>query len=146
MQKNGSVSARLMRRILSGGQARPTRRQRQGTRHRPAANQGVAGERQEEQSRRCKPYQPAEIIEADIFKLDLKEAEVVTLYLLPALNVKLIPQLEKLTPGTRIVSHDFDMQGVTPDQEVKVEAHDREHTVYVWTTPLKKEKETKESE
>jgi tRNA G37 N-methylase Trm5 len=82
-----------------------------------------------------------EIIEADIFKLDLKEANVVTLYLLPSLNVKLIPQLEKLKPGTRIVSHDFDMQGVTPDQEVKVEADDREHTVYLWTTPLKKEKE-----
>lgn len=41
-------------------------------------------------------------------------ANVVTLYLLPALNVRHIPQREKLRPGSRIVSHDFDMQGVTP--------------------------------
>ncbi|MEX2142543.1 MAG: methyltransferase domain-containing protein [Pirellulales bacterium] len=88
-----------------------------------------------------------EIIEADIFKLDLKEADVITLYLLPSLNVKLIPQLDKLKPGVRIVSHDFDMQGVKPDQEVTVEVEDdRERPVYLWTTPLKKEKETKASE
>ena len=80
-----------------------------------------------------------EIHQADIFELDLKEADVITLYLLPSLNVKLIPQLEKLRPGVRIVSHDFDMRGVKPDQEVSVEAEDREHTVYLWTTPLKKE-------
>ncbi len=46
----------------------------------------------------------------DIFKLDLGKATVITLYLLPSLNVRLIPQLEKLKPGVRIVSHDFDMQ------------------------------------
>lgn len=71
----------------------------------------------------------------DIFTLDLSPADVVTLYLLPSLNVKLIPQLEKLKPGSRIVSHDFDMRGVTPDQVVDMEGH----SVYLWTTPLKKE-------
>ena len=71
----------------------------------------------------------------------LKEANVVTLYLLPSLNVKLIPQLKKLKPGSRIVSHDFDMEGVIPDKTVKVNIPDgREHTVYLWTTPLKFEK------
>src|SRR6267142_95277 len=54
----------------------------------------------------------------DIFELDLSKADVITLYLLPALNVKLIPQLEKLKPGCRIVSHDFDMQGVKPKREI----------------------------
>ncbi|UCC96713.1 MAG: class I SAM-dependent methyltransferase, partial [Phycisphaerales bacterium] len=49
------------------------------------------------------------IEQADIFTLDLSKANVITLYLLPSLNVKLIPQLEKLRPGSRIVSHDFDM-------------------------------------
>src|SRR4051794_32235447 len=44
----------------------------------------------------------------NIFSLDLSEASVVTLYLLPSLNVKLIPQLKKLKDGSRIVSHDFD--------------------------------------
>ena len=82
------------------------------------------------------------IEQKDIFTLDLSPATVVTLYLLPSLNVKLIPQLEKLKPGTRIVSHDFDMKGVKPDQvlEVKSEHDGSSHTVYFWTTPLKKEK------
>ena len=81
------------------------------------------------------------IEQKDIFTLDLSEANVITLYLLPSLNVKLIPQLEKLKPGSRIVSHDFDMQGVTPDKVVKVDTGNggTEHTVYLWTTPLKKE-------
>ncbi|MFC1552589.1 SAM-dependent methyltransferase [Candidatus Latescibacterota bacterium] len=79
------------------------------------------------------------IEQRDVFTLDLSEASVITLYLLPSLNVKLIPQLKKLKPGTRIVSHDFDMRGVTPD---KVITFDKDsgygsHTIYLWTTPLK---------
>ena len=82
----------------------------------------------------------------DIFKLDLSPANVVTLYLLPELNVKLIPQLEKLEPGSRIVSHDFRMRGVKPDQtvEVKSDKGSRTHKVFLWTTPLKKRKKSKE--
>ena len=84
--------------------------------------------------------QNAKIILDDIFTLDLSGADVITLYLLPALNVKLIPQLEKLKPGSRIVSHDFDMRGVTPDQVVPFTGKDgASHTIYLWTTPLKKE-------
>jgi SAM-dependent methyltransferase len=86
----------------------------------------------------------ATIEQKDIFTLDLSKANVVTLYLLPSLNVKLIPQLEKLKPGSRIVSHDFDMRGVTPDKVVTVEGDGGYgHQVYLWTTPLKKEAETK---
>lgn len=80
----------------------------------------------------------------DIFEQDLSPASVVTLYLLPELNVKLIPQLEKLKPGSRIVSHDFDMKGVKPKQVVKFTPpgdNQREHTIYLWTVPLEKEKE-----
>jgi len=85
----------------------------------------------------------ATIEQKDIFTLDLSKANVVTLYLLPSLNVKLIPQLEKLKPGSRIVSHDFDMKGVTPDQVVEVTGENAYgHTVYLWTTPLKKEAPT----
>jgi hypothetical protein len=83
------------------------------------------------------------IEQRDIFTLDLSKANVVTLYLLPELNVKLIPQLEKLKPGSRIVSHDFDMRGVKPDKVVEVKSSDEDwdtHTIYLWTTPLKKEK------
>jgi ribosomal protein L11 methylase PrmA len=87
-----------------------------------------------------------EIIHADIFELDLKEANVITLYLLPSLNVKLIPQLDKLPKGVRIVSHSFDMAGVTPDKVEQVEdGNGSEHTVYLWTTPLKKEGKKKDS-
>src|SRR5215467_141392 len=78
-----------------------------------------------------------QIKQEDIFKLDLSKASVITLYLLPDLNVKLIPQLEKLKPGSRIVSHDFDMQGVTPDKVEDIEAVDdngnkRTHKIYLW--------------
>ena len=81
------------------------------------------------------------IEQKDIFKLDLSPANVVTLYLLPSLNVKLIPQLEKLKPGSRIVSHDFDMKGVQPDRMVHMTSQEdgESHTIYLWTVPLKKE-------
>ncbi|MGI6457634.1 MAG: class I SAM-dependent methyltransferase [bacterium] len=86
------------------------------------------------------------IEQKDIFTLDLSKANVITLYLLPDLNVKLIPQLEKLKPGSRIVSHDFDMKGVKPDKVITVNSNaddsGREHTIYLWTTPLKKEKDS----
>jgi SAM-dependent methyltransferase len=88
------------------------------------------------------------IEQQDIFKLDLSKANVVTLYLLPSLNVKLIPQLEKLKPGSRIVSHDFDMKGVKPDKVVTIQDEKDDygdHTIYLWTTPLNKQKDVNKS-
>lgn len=86
------------------------------------------------------------IKQQDIFELDLSKADVVTLYLLPRLNVKLIPQLDKLKPGCRIVSHDFNMEGVRPKREISFRPTTgdsvREHRVYLWVTPLEKEKVT----
>lgn len=84
-----------------------------------------------------------EIRREDIFGLDLSKASVVTLYLLPSLNVKLIPQLEKMKPGSRIVSHDFSMRGVKPDKVVRMQSKhtNRQHTIYLWTVPLNKEKD-----
>lgn len=81
----------------------------------------------------------------DIFKQDLSEASVVTLYLLPDLNVKLVPQLKKLKAGSRIVSHAFDMRGYKPDKRETVKVKDdrgeeREFDIYLWTIPLKPEK------
>lgn len=85
------------------------------------------------------------IEQKDIFEVDLSPASVVTLYLLPELNVRLVPQLEKLRPGSRIVSHDFDMAGVTYEdvwtviaKDHRDKTQDREHYVYLWKTPLKK--------
>jgi SAM-dependent methyltransferase len=68
----------------------------------------------------------------DLFEADIREATVVTLYLLPTLNVKLRPRLmEQLRPGTRIVSHDFDMGDWAPEQTIAVDGK----TVYLWTIP-----------
>jgi hypothetical protein len=80
------------------------------------------------------------IEQKDIFTLDLSKADVITLFLLPSLNVKLIPQLDKLKPGSRIVSYNFGMRGVMPDKVVNfTSARDRsKHTIYMWTTPLNK--------
>jgi precorrin-6B methylase 2 len=71
-------------------------------------------------------------VNADLFETDLSEATVVTLYLLPRLNLRLLPKLLKeLKPGTRIVSHAFDMGSWKPERTLKVEGRD----VYFWTIP-----------
>ncbi len=79
-----------------------------------------------------------EFIEADIFTIDLRPASVVTLYLLPQLNLKLVPQLRQLKPGSRIVSHDFDLGTIKPDRTVYFTSKEdeREHTLHLWRTPL----------
>jgi ribosomal protein L11 methylase PrmA len=70
------------------------------------------------------------IIQGDLFETNISEATVVTLYLLPSLNQKLIPKLNKeLKPGTRIVSHAFDMGDWKPEQELDVNGR----KVYYWT-------------
>ena len=85
------------------------------------------------------------ITRGDIFQLDLSKADVVTLYLLPQLNVKLMPQLEKLKPGCRIVSHDFDMRGVKPKREISfTPPGGRDHRIYLWVTPLERERAARE--
>ena len=72
-----------------------------------------------------------EIIEGNLFDVDLRDATVVTLYLLPSLNLRLRPKLQKLRPGTRILSHDFDMGDWKPDRVREVLGK----TVYFWTVP-----------
>jgi tRNA G37 N-methylase Trm5 len=72
----------------------------------------------------------------DLFKADFKEATVVTLYLLPDLNVKLRPRLlAELKPGTRVVSHQFDMGTWKPDKKVELSSS---RTIYLWTIPPRK--------
>jgi SAM-dependent methyltransferase len=82
------------------------------------------------------------IEEKDIFTCDLSQADVVTLYLLPWMNLKLIPQLEKLKPGARIISHDWDLGGIPPDRALHLfnEEDNHNHVVYLWIAPLKNRK------
>jgi len=79
------------------------------------------------------------IAQRNIFDIDLSGADVVTLYLLPHLNEKLIPQLKKLRPGARIVSHNHRIDGVEPEKVVSMvsQQDNRRHTIYLWTAPLK---------
>jgi SAM-dependent methyltransferase len=70
------------------------------------------------------------ILNQDLFTTDVSDASVVALYLLPSLNLKLRPTLWKtLKPGTRIVSHDFDMGDWKPEQTLSVDGA----TIYYWT-------------
>ena len=72
-----------------------------------------------------------EFRQQDLFQTDLSEATVVTLYLLPEVNLKLRPQLLKLKPGTRIVSHAFDMGDWKPERVEQVD----DSTIYYWVVP-----------
>ena len=89
------------------------------------------------------------IQQKDIFTLDLRKATVVFLFLMPTLNARLMPQLEKLKPGSRIVSHEFDMGDAKPAQVVVLttkgeEGHESNfdsniHILYKWVVPWEKE-------
>ncbi len=75
----------------------------------------------------------ATFMKADIFETDLSKATVITMYLLPSLNMKLRDKILALKPGTRIVSHAFNMEDWEPDQTANVE----ERTAYLWIVPAK---------
>jgi precorrin-6B methylase 2 len=73
-----------------------------------------------------------EFREQDLFQTDLREATVVTLYLLPEVNLRLRPKLlSELKPGTRIVSHAFDMGDWKPERVENVDGR----MIYYWTVP-----------
>jgi SAM-dependent methyltransferase len=73
----------------------------------------------------------AKVIEGDIFVTDFTDANVVTMYLLPHLNLKLRPQLLAMRPGTRIVTHSFNMDDWEPDDHSSVNGRD----VYLYIIP-----------
>jgi hypothetical protein len=78
-----------------------------------------------------------------MFTVDLSPATVVVLYLYPDLNARLLPQLRRLQPGARIVSHDFGINDLAPDLRAAVQgpeydgsAATRNHELLLWRTPL----------
>lgn len=88
---------------------------------RNAAKEGVTGR--------------ASFMKADIFETDFSDATVITMYLLPQLNLKLRPKISGMKPGTRVVSHAFSMDDWQPDQIETVEGR----TAYLWIVPAKVE-------
>ena len=79
----------------------------------------------------------------DLFQTDLSPATVVTMYLLPEFNLKLRPSLLELKPGTRLVSHDWDMGDWKPDQTSVVQVPDKKvgleksSKVHLWIVPAR---------
>jgi hypothetical protein len=75
----------------------------------------------------------AKFIQGDVFATDFSQATVVTMYLLSSLNLKLRPTLLNMKPGTRVVSHAFNMADWSPDETASVEGY----TAYLWIVPAK---------
>jgi len=88
--------------------------------------------RSEENARAAGVGDRARFLVQDLFKTDLSQASVITMYLLPAVNLKLRARLLDLKPGTRIVSHDFDLGDWQPDRKTYV----RKNT-FLWIVPAK---------
>ncbi len=91
-----------------------------------AKRQGVAGK--------------ATFVRGDLFNLDFSSATVLTLYLYPHINVQLRPRILALKPGTRVVSHDFDIGAWQPDQRREIAVPDKPYgapvsSVYMWIVP-----------
>lgn len=80
------------------------------------------------------------IKQEDLFAADFSEATVLPMYLLPGMIERLMPKLEKLKPGTRIVAHDYPLKDVEPDKMVEVVSNETNvaHVLYLFTAPFKK--------
>jgi precorrin-6B methylase 2 len=76
----------------------------------------------------------------DIFKLDLQPATVITLFLLPEMNIQLIPQLDKMKDGSRVVCHEFALRDVEHDRKLTITTQPDgvPRDIYLYTLPLKK--------
>ncbi|MEO8136933.1 MAG: class I SAM-dependent methyltransferase [Betaproteobacteria bacterium] len=94
-----------------------------------------------ENARKAGVADRAKFAEQDLFATDLSRASVITMYLLPDVNLQLRPALLKLAPGTRIVSHDWNMGDWEPDRKVVVDVPDKklglkkESTLLFWKIP-----------
>ena len=88
-----------------------------------------------ENAKRANVTDRVKFVQGDLFESDFSAATVITLFLWPHINMKLRPQLLKLKPGTRIVSHVHDLGDWRPDRTVTVRVTEtgRERTLYLWT-------------
>jgi hypothetical protein len=79
----------------------------------------------------------ATFMKADLFESDFSQAQVITMFLLPSINLKLRPKILNLKPGTRIVSNSFDMEEWKPDETALVEGCTNWCTAHLWIVPAK---------
>lgn len=80
------------------------------------------------------------IVRADIFTLDLSEATAILLYLSSEMNGKLLPQLDRMKPGARVICHNYDLPGIVADQTLTYLSNEDNttHIMTLYTTPLKR--------
>jgi len=92
-----------------------------------------------ENVRKAKIDHLVEIKQEDIFTVDLSPASVITCYLLPQMNKRLIPQFQRMKPGSRIVCHDYSIPGAVADKSYVVTSNEdgEKHYIYLYTVPLK---------
>lgn len=89
-----------------------------------------------ENAEKVKVTDKVKFIEGDIFQQDFSEATVLTLYLLPDVNLKLRPKIMQMKPGTRVVSHNYDMGDWEPQKVKELKTPDGvTHYVYMWRVP-----------
>jgi hypothetical protein len=80
----------------------------------------------------------ANFVKADLFESDFSQAQVITMFLLPSINIKLRPKILDLKPGTRIVSNSFDMEDWKPDETANnVPGCTNWCTAHLWIVPAK---------
>src|SRR5688500_7352539 len=79
----------------------------------------------------------ATFMKADLFETDFSQAQVITMFLLPSINIKLRPKILDMRPGTRIVSNSFDMEEWKPDETANVEGCSNWCTAHLWIVPAK---------
>ena len=97
----------------------------------------------EENARAARVTDKVQFFQRDLFETDLTSASVITMYLLPRVNLELRPKLLDLRPGTRIVSHDFSMGEWKPEYQERIEARDKYggsgglSDIYLWVIPAK---------
>jgi SAM-dependent methyltransferase len=90
----------------------------------------------QENVKRMNLQEQIKVIHGNLLDANLERADVVTIYLETGSNALLRPNLEKtLRPGTRVVSHDFEVRGWKPSKMEKIQAYNRAHTIYVYVMP-----------
>ncbi|MEJ7616399.1 MAG: methyltransferase domain-containing protein [Pyrinomonadaceae bacterium] len=94
-----------------------------------------------ENARRAGVVEHVKFVEQDLFEVDLRDASVVTLYLLPDVNAKLLGKFQsELKPGTRVVSHNYPIGTWEPNRVVELDIDKVKHYVYFWVVAGKQKK------